>query len=540
MKTLLLSFFLFLFSFVKAQTFTDSDIPVVLIDTYGGTIVDEPKITAHFKLFYNGPGVRNYLTDVPAYEGEIGIELRGSYSMTFPQKSYNIALRDAAGQDLDTVLLGMPKEHDWCLISNYNDKAFSRNTLAQDLFRKMEGYSPRSRFCEVVIDGDYKGIYLFSETIKRDNNRVDIAKLDSTEITIPDVTGGYIIKNDYWDASDSWLSSYGPVDHPSFDVHLVYHYPKPAKLQPAQKTYIQGFVNDFESTLYSPGFADNVTGYRQYADPLSFADYFIINELSRNYDGFMHSFYFNKDKNGASPGKLKCGPVWDFDWGFESIYVGSCTDFAAADGSGWAYLINDCSIHSVNSTGWHVRMLQDTSFANLLRCRWETLRQTILDTTYLFGHIDSVAAYLNEAQARHYARWGHIASNVGGCHVTVPATFPGHVALIKNWLAARVTWLDANIPGNAANCSFTGVQEAAVVPLVRIFPNPAADLVFIEESSWANAITVSCRDMCGRLVSTGSGASVVTLDVSRWSSGIYDMEVLSNGISVHRKLSVQH
>jgi hypothetical protein len=151
----------------------------------------------------------------------------------------------------------------------------------------------------------------------------------------------------------------------------------------------------------------------------------------------MHSFYFNKDKDGNSS-KLKCGPVWDFDWAFNNITVSSCTDFAAANGSGWAYLINDCPVHSVNSVGWHVRMLQDSTFANLLRCRWEELRQTILDTSYLFHHIDSVAAYLNEAQVRHYARWGHISYNVGGCHVPpIPATFQGHVDQMKDWLLTR-------------------------------------------------------------------------------------------------------
>src|ERR1044071_4158371 len=98
MKCLALFPGLILGSFIHAQTFTDSDIPIVTINTYNQQIVDDPKITAHFQLFYNGPSVRNYLTDVPEYEGEIGIELRGTYSQAvFPQKPYSFETRDNFG-----------------------------------------------------------------------------------------------------------------------------------------------------------------------------------------------------------------------------------------------------------------------------------------------------------------------------------------------------------------------------------------------------------------------------------------------------------
>jgi hypothetical protein len=534
---------LFYFS-LEAQVFTDSDIPIVIIATNGSTIVDEPKLPADFKIIYNGPGIRNYMTDLPAYSGHIGIELRGNYSMTFPQLSYGLELRDAMEADLDTSLLGMPAEHDWYLQANYNDKAFCRNTLTGELFRKMGNYAPRSRFCELIIDGNYKGIYSLTESIKRDKNRIDIAKLDSTEITLPNVTGGYIIKNDYWDSSDSWQTSFGPPGYPSADVHLVYHYPKPDEIQAAQKNYIQGFITQFETALYSPGFSNPTTGYRQYADELSFVDYFIVNELSRNYDGYMHSFYFNKDKDGSSPAKLKCGPVWDFDWAFKNIIVSNCTDFAAADGSGWAYLINDCSVHSVNSVGWHIRMLQDNGFKDLLRCRWEQMRQTFFDTTEVFHHIDSVANYLNEAQGRHYSKWGHISADIGGCHVLpIPSTFAGHIAQLKTWISVRTAWLDSNIPGTLTNC-ITGVPQTAITESLPIlFPNPASDFVFIEMPGSDAILSITCYDQRGRImmavpmVNTNSQR----LKVSVLDNGVYILQIkVKDGKQLYRKLIISH
>ena len=541
------SIFIFLCLFVicvRAQTFTDSDIPIVIIDTHGGTIVNEPKISADFKVIDNGPGLRNYIVDAPAYSGKIGIEIRGTYSAILPQLSYGLELRDSVGSDLDTMLLGMPAEHDWHLIANYNDKSFSRNTLAGELFRKLGNYAPRSRFCEVVIDGDYKGIYLLSESIKRDKNRVHISKLDSAEITAPDVTGGYIIKNDYWDNTNSWQSNFSPPGHPSENVNLVYHYPKPDKIQPAQQTYIQGFINQFETALYGSTFSNPLTGFRQYADETSFVDYFIINELSRNYDGFMHSFYFNKDRDGASPKKLKCGPVWDFDWAFNTIYVSNCTDFAATDGSGWAYLINDCSVHSVTSVAWHVRMLQDNAFKDLLRCRWYQSRQTFMSTAQVFNHIDSVATYLNEAQGRHYARWGHIANDVGGCHeLPIPGTFAGHVTQMKNWLSVRMAWLDTNMPGTLANC-VTGIADTKPVDQsIMFFPIPANDLLFVETTGTNEILAITCYDQQGRIVIDLSSLNTKTqsLNVSELNSGLYILKInVANGKQLYRKVTITH
>jgi hypothetical protein len=529
---------------LKCQvTFTDSDIPIVLIDTYSNTIVGNPKVQSHIKIIYNGPGNRNHVTDLPAYEGEMGIELHGTYSLTFPQQSYGFELRDTLSNNLDTTLLGMPKEHDWLLITNYNDKAFSRNTLASNLFTQMGNYAPRSKFCEVVINNDYKGIYLLSESIKRDKHRVDIAKLDSTEITYPNVSGGYIFKNDYWNSSsETWQSSFTPPDHPGFTVNLVYSYPKPQNIQPAQKTYLQTSVNQFETALYATNFTDPINGYRKYADELSFIDFFIIQELSRNYDGFMHSVYFHKDIDNVNISKIKCGPVWDFDWAFNNINVSNCTDFAAADGSGWSYKINDCNVHSVNSTEWHVRMLQDTDYINLQRCRWERLRKTILDTVYLFKHIDSVATYLNESQARHYTRWGHISVNVGNCHAgPIPSTFVGHVQQLKDWLKIRAAWLDGNLPGNSANCVL-GIDELSNAISATIYPNPANTQFTLSFSKSLFNASIEVRSADGSLVANKVkfNGQTLTVNTSEYSNGIYFVRTNSGTATSVFKMVVIH
>jgi subtilisin-like proprotein convertase family protein len=507
--------------------FTSSNLPIVIINTGGNPIPDEPKISGTMGIIYNGVGATNHVTDTPNnYNGNIGIELRGAYSQSLPQKPYAIETRDALNAELNVSLLGMPAEHDWVLIANYNDKSFMRNTLAYKLFDEMGHYSTRSQYCEVIVNGSYQGIYMLMENIKRDNNRVDIAKLDTMENTGINVTGGYILKNDYWDGSNSWLLNYHPIDHPTLDVHLVYHYPDPAKITPQQKTYIQTFVNDFESALYSPNFSDTVNGYQKYMSANSFVDYLIVNELARNNDGFKKSSYFHKDIDKVTGiSKLKAGPVWDFDWAWKNI--NECSIFSATDGSGWGHHINDCG-PDVNSPGWYVRLMQDTLFQNTLRCRWEFFRTNILSNASLNAHIDSVALYLDSAQVRHFDKWGNLGVATGTPEVDAdPATYAGQITKFKNWIDLRLTWLDANIPGNAINCNVTSVDEVSTNSEIQIYPNPANEFIAISLTKNLENVLIEIIDVAGKLVADNSQSGATVVNIANLANGVYFCKVSS-------------
>ena len=525
------------------SVFSSSNLPIVLINTFSQTIVDQPKINANMKIIYNGPGMINHVTDPPnAYNNNVGIEIRGAFSASLPQKPYGFETRNNLMVQNDTTILGMPVEHDWELLATYNDKVYVRNTLANKLFAEMGHYGVRSQHCEVVLNGQYQGIYFLSESIKRDINRVAISKLDTIDNAGIQLTGGYIIKNDYWDGTNSWLLGYHPIDHPTYDVNLVYDYPKPNKITPQQKTYIQTFINSFESALYSPSFADTAIGYRAYLSTGSFIDYFIVNELSRNNDGFKKSWYMHKNRDDKG-GKLKAGPVWDFDWAWTNIPGSSI--FSATDGSGWAYKINDDG-PDVNSNGWYVRMLQDTTFQNELKCRWLTLRGSILDTSYLFNYIDSSGIALDSAQQRHQEKWATLGVDVGTPEVLPqPTTFQGDIDLFKDWIRKRIVWLDANIPGN---CYTLGVNEYAEARnVISVFPNPTSAFIYInaENASITNSTMMILSDLSGKEIASYSCGEVIQngmkISLSSFANGTYLCRFVDKGIDVVKpvKLIVQ-
>ncbi len=139
--------------------FKTSALPIVIINTPNGEkIPDEPKITADMKIIHNGSGQINNITDPGnIYSGKVGIEIRGRYSASLPQKPYGFETRDNAGNNLNVQILDMPEENDWVLTANYNDKAFLRNYLAFDIFRKMGHYAPRTSIlrsrCQWAVSG---------------------------------------------------------------------------------------------------------------------------------------------------------------------------------------------------------------------------------------------------------------------------------------------------------------------------------------------------------------------------------------------------
>ncbi|MBS1939673.1 MAG: CotH kinase family protein, partial [Bacteroidetes bacterium] len=455
-------------------TFISSNLPIVVINTSGQDIPDDVKITANMGVVYNGPGAPNYpappYTD---YDGLIGIEVRGNTSNSLsPKKSWDLELRDGLGEDLDAPLLGMPSESDWILLANYFDKSLMNNSLTFQLARAMGEYAPRTRDVEVVLNGEYMGVYTLVEKIKRNASRVDIAKLNPWEVSGDDVTGGYILRVDWFNGNaNGFVSQYPPAVNTDGQVtYFEYRYPKSEDIVPEQRAYIQAYVDSFETALAGPDFMDTTIGYRAYVDVRSFVDMFLINELSRNVDGYRLSSYLYKDK-ASNGGKLHDGPAWDYDlaWGNAS-YCG------ATDSTGWQYLFGDiCPEHQAQIPFWWARFMEDSSFVNAVSCRWNELRDNVLSPAYISAYCDSVASLIDTAQQRNFLKWPILGTYVWPNPYPIPATYAGEVQELKDFMNARWAWIDANLPGN---CGFTASVSAPVAAIQAPFPNPFTDRIY--------------------------------------------------------------
>lgn len=517
-------------------TLTSSNLPIVILDTYGQVIPDDPKIPAGLKIYDNGPGVRNYISDPPQFDGHSGIEIRGSSSQMFPKKSYGFETWDALGNSIDTSLLNMPAESDWILNANYTDKSLMRNTLAYQVWQNMGHYATRYQFVELVLNGQYKGVYIFSEKIKRDKNRVNISKLSPDQNTGDLVTGGYIFKVDKFTGSggSGWTSSYPPSSHTNNQtIFFQYEYPKEEDISIQQKAYIQNNVYNFETALNGPNFADTVNGYRKYAVESTFIDYFLVNELSKNVDGYRLSTFLHKQRDSEG-GKIRMGPVWDYDiaWHNANYCGGDVT-------SGWAYQF-PCPDDYWQVPFWWGRLLMDPLYSSHLKCRWQYLRQNMLSNAWFDNYLDSISGMLNEAQQRNFIAWPILGIYVWPNPWPYAPTYEGEVSGLKTWLHNRLAWLDANMPGTCNTTSTVSLTDANLVFLV--YPNPVNEELKIEYSlENRSKVSTSIINMQGisTLISPPqmkpAGKCSEAIDVSDYLPGVYIVRLTIDEKSLNKR-----
>ena len=525
--------------------FTSSNLPIVVINTNGQEILNDYKITADLGIIYNGEGVRNNLTDpFNNYNGKIGIEIRGSSSQSFPKKQYSVETRDTLGNDLEVSLLGFPKESDWILFAPYNDKSLMRDVITYKLASEMGHYASRSKYCEVVLNNEYMGVYVLLEKIKRDNNRVDIKKLEPTDLTGDSVTGGYIIKIDKWDGenNDGWNSSYLPYPQSSYPIYYQFHYPKPDEIAQEQKEYIKNKIFQFETVMaFSVNISDTANGYPRFLDVNSFVDFFIVNELSKNVDGYRLSTYLYKDRDSRNP-KIFAGPVWDFNlcFGNADYYNGWLTD-------GWEleYLTEYENIpagESYLTPFWWRRLFDDANYQNHVYARWQNVKHSIFNTQHIFSIIDSLTTYLDEAKTRNFEKWPVLGVWVWPNYF-VGQTYEQEISYLKMWIQERLNWMNLNMIGEASNVSIDNQGELEDFKLYQNYPNPFNPKTIISWYSPSDGIQIlKIYDVLGKEVKTlvneylKRGFHSINFVADNISSGIYFYKIQSDNYTLTGKM----
>ena len=206
---------------------------------------------------------------------------------------------------------------------------------------------------------------------------------------------------------------------------------------PQQLDYIEHFVDSFEYALAGPNFSDTLIGYSKYIDVNSFIDFYIVNELSKDIDAYRLSSYLYKDRNDNG-GKLTMGPLWDFNLAF-----GNADYCSGGIPTGWE-VNSGCG---ANNPFWFERLLDDTTYQNKLKCRWEYLRERSFHQDSILNFIDSVSIYLNDAQQRNFQRWNILGTYVWPNYY-IGNTYQDELTFLKTWTSDRLTWIDSNILGN--------------------------------------------------------------------------------------------
>ncbi len=527
-----------------SQSLTVSNLPILVINTKGASIVDEPKIPAKFSLYDRGKGLLNQLSDKPALNFWAGIEYRGSTSQAdfyflpgLVKKPYGFEIwTDSVAMKAQNIsLVQMPAESDWVLNASYNDRSFLRDVLAQKLAGDFGLTKSNTRYVEVILNDAYQGIYILMEKIKQGGNRLDIADLLPVDNAGDEVTGGYLVKIDKTSGSQTrnWTSSYisgGGTGKVLFQIE----YPKQELITTQQFNYIKNYVNTFEKSIHDDNLLSPNSAYRSMMDMPSFVNYFLLTELTRNVDGFRLSTYFYKDKDSKG-GKLTMGPTWDYNLSF-----GNADYYDGYLPQGWAYNKLEMSEQGkadyVQTPFWWGKLMRDSVFVNSVKKRWTSMRKSAITPQTIFKFMDSTTVVLKEPMQRNFGRFPLYGKKIWPNYY-VGNNSNDELYWMENWISARIAWLDGTIKLLDA----TLVLANREAPSLKCYPNPTTQSVQLDFPLGQDTkLVMELFDAMGRLVRRQelgnflAGQNRITMDLSSEIVGKYFIHLSDSRETIYR------
>lgn len=371
------------------------------------------------------------------FTDSLQIKGRGNASWNFPKKPYRIKLNNKAN------VLGMPsKSKDWTLINNYGDKTLMRNLLAFDLSKRLEiPYTPSGKSVDVFLNGEYKGCYQLCDQIDVSANRVAVEKMEETDITAPNITGGYLLEMDaYANLGTSWFTS------GRYYIPVTIKYPKDDDIVAAQKKYINDFFNSMENALYT----NLSAGLSKYIDTETFVRHFLVGEFSGNTDTYWSTYLYKKRNDD----KFYFGPVWDFDLAYEN----DNRTYPINNNPDWVYSSKGSTANGVRPLV--IRILSNSGIYNQLKATYANYRNRgILSEAALLKVVDDFASEINPSQVLNFKRW-NIMNTYVHQNPALWGSYEGEVENVKNYISNRILWMDKKL---AYTPSSTEVLKASKI-----------------------------------------------------------------------------
>lgn len=366
----------------------------------------------------------NHLNSDASVASKIRIHVRGNSSRAFDKTGYAVKLITDDGENNPQQIMGMAAHHEWAMHGPFLDKTLIRNYMWYNIAGEIMDYAPNVRFCEVFLNGEYQGVYVMTETITAGEEG---ARLNMSVDKKDNTFSGYLLRLDRGASTAikniNTFSSYTYRSKHQINIE----YPGIKNLTPQIAEKIRQDFSLFEKSLYSFDFDNKEYGYRKHCDVDSFVDYFLINELTLNYDAGWLSTYIYKDIDK----KYKMC-IWDFN--------SACNNYQDS------YI--DPQGFDMPLTVWYRMIIKDSYFTDKLIARYYDLRKSYLSDEYLLDYIDECVAYLGPAIDRNYEKWGYsFEKEYDMLRPTErnPRTYNQAVENMKQSIIIRTQWLDENI-----------------------------------------------------------------------------------------------
>ena len=354
----------------------------------------ETKIPAHLQFYEESKPLTQIL--------DLSIKGRGNSSFVMTKSGYKIKLAEKQS------LLGMPKDKEWDLISNFRDKSMLQNYITYQLAGILKDeYYPKCKFIELYLNRQYQGIFLLVEHVKVSKNRVNISKNDSSflfEKTSATSTDGTM-----------FTSSLG----------YIFKFCQPKEPNTKSQKNLKNHIDDFEQFLQSPNIY-KLNDIRKWIDIDDFIRYYWIQEFTKNVDGHRRSIFLTWEKTENADEPIKMGPVWDFDLGY-----GNSGDVKAGPEQ-WL----------IRNYGWDRFLFKNNEYKERVKEYWNTNRPTFVA---ILDSIDSMSQKLADASANEFKKWPVLENDESFPFFRKFSNYQEAVDTLKHWVKQRIRWIDENI-----------------------------------------------------------------------------------------------
>ena len=388
---------------IATEDLTHTGLPVTIVNTPGNVNITSKEEYVEDALMTI---LQTDITD--AFCELMNMKGRGNSTWNAPKKPYAIKF------DKKKSLMSLPDDKSWVLLANYYDATLLRNDLAFFMGQELSSldWTPHYQHVDLMLNGQYKGIYQLGEKVKISKGRVNVGD------------EGFLMEIDQRALTEE-DARYFTTDHFSNPVNIK---DPEVEYDDEDYNYAKSFVQAADAALFSESFTDVNEGWQKYLDMDSFVDWYLINEISKNADAcvLFSSCYMNLKRGG----KLKMGPLWDFDLSFGG-YPWSPTDT-------WA---NDVEGFKLKSTPWFSRLFEDPIFISRVKERFAYFydnKQTLYD------HIDEGAQKLVNKVEEENKLWGRITDKTASSD-EVKNSYQEKINYLKSWLASRLDWLNTNL-----------------------------------------------------------------------------------------------
>lgn len=441
----------------KPLTFPTGSLPVMYINVY----TDASHTTLNNEIIDKDLSHKNYFSDAEYWLDTMGcewlealgaenvgseksplpleIKARGNWTrIGFSKKPFKLKL----GKKQNLLGLTPDKSKHYALLAHADDnKGYMRNYTMFNLGHRMGlPWTPWQQPVEVFINGDYRGLYFLTESIRVGDGRVLIEELNDNEEEQGLISGGYIVELDNYEESNQIRMPEKTFvgGHRMDELRITFDTPE--EYSDLQKRFVTE-----QFAAMNDAIGSNSDDTWKYLDLDDAARYYLVNEIISHIESYHGSTYLFRDRGEGQ--KWHFSPLWD---GGQAFNGNTSNFFYNEDPYG---------------NTWIPSMRANAKFNDKVKATWLWFMSNEFEG--LYDDLQDYAECIATAAKADHKRWDNAPVPGGGSAVQDNSDIAKRLNTVGNHLRSKIEWLKGTL-GDYTTTTYTEPErddtEAAPLP----------------------------------------------------------------------------